>query len=69
MIDLPLGDVYLEITNGFEIKPIRKTFTIERDTKQITLEVEKALHLREDGWSLQISTLLIPSVRTHRTRR
>ncbi|CDX24951.1 conserved hypothetical protein [Mesorhizobium plurifarium] len=49
-IDLPLGEVYLEITKGFEIKPIRKTLTITRDTEQITLEIEKALHWRENGW-------------------
>ncbi|OBP78398.1 hypothetical protein BAE39_29990 [Mesorhizobium loti] len=49
-IDLPLGEVYLEITKGFEIRPVRKTFTITRDTEQITVEIEKALHWREQGW-------------------
>ncbi|TIQ34103.1 MAG: hypothetical protein E5X48_20780 [Mesorhizobium sp.] len=49
-IDLPLGNVYVEITKGFEINPVRKTFTITRDTKQITVEIEKALHWRENGW-------------------
>ncbi|RWI99874.1 MAG: hypothetical protein EOR23_32475 [Mesorhizobium sp.] len=49
-IDLPPGEVYLEITKGFEIKPVRKTFTINRDTEQITVEIEKALHWREQGW-------------------
>ncbi|MER8956962.1 CehA/McbA family metallohydrolase [Mesorhizobium sp. M0833] len=50
MIDLPLGEIFLEITKGFEVKPIRKTFEITRETKQITVEIEKALHWREKGW-------------------
>lgn len=49
-IDLPLGNVYVEITKGFEIKPVRKTFKITRDTEQIMVEIDKALHWREDGW-------------------
>ncbi|MER9222957.1 CehA/McbA family metallohydrolase [Mesorhizobium sp. M0644] len=49
-IDLPLGEVYLEITKGFEIKPIRKTVTITRDTTQISVEIDKTLYWREDGW-------------------
>lgn len=50
MIELPLGDVYLEITKGFEVKPIRRKFHITRETKLITIEVEKLLHWREQGW-------------------
>ncbi|MER9664266.1 CehA/McbA family metallohydrolase [Mesorhizobium sp. M0159] len=49
-IDLPLGQVFLEITKGFEIRPIRRTFEITRETEQITVEIEKALHWREKGW-------------------
>ncbi|MER9664080.1 hypothetical protein [Mesorhizobium sp. M0159] len=50
MIDLPLGEIFLEITKGFEVKPVRKTFEITRETKQITVGIEKALHWRERGW-------------------
>ncbi|TIW75630.1 MAG: hypothetical protein E5V58_00525 [Mesorhizobium sp.] len=49
-IDLPLGEVYVEITKGFEIKPVRKTYTVTPETKQITVEIEKALYWREEGW-------------------
>ncbi|MER9587159.1 hypothetical protein NKJ01_36085, partial [Mesorhizobium sp. M0276] len=35
-IELPLGDVYLEITKGFEVKPIRRKFHITRETELIT---------------------------------
>ncbi|MER9560301.1 hypothetical protein, partial [Mesorhizobium sp. M0323] len=50
LIDLPLGDVYVEITKGFEMKPIRKTLQITSETEAITLEMEKVLHWREHGW-------------------
>ncbi|TIT34478.1 MAG: hypothetical protein E5W78_10600, partial [Mesorhizobium sp.] len=50
IIDLPLGEIFLEITKGFEVKPIRKTFNITPETKEITVEIEKALHWRENGW-------------------
>lgn len=50
IIDLPLGDVYVEITKGFEVKPIRKTLQITSETEAITLEMEKVLHWRERGW-------------------
>ncbi|MEI9418895.1 CehA/McbA family metallohydrolase [Mesorhizobium sp. Cs1321R2N1] len=49
-IELPLGDVYLEITKGFEVKPIRRKLTITRETELITVELEKVLHWREEGW-------------------
>ncbi|MET2832852.1 CehA/McbA family metallohydrolase [Mesorhizobium shangrilense] len=49
-IDLPLGNVFIEITKGFEITPVRKTVEVTRDTTEITLEIEKALHWREQGW-------------------
>ncbi len=49
-IKLPLGEVYIEISKGFEIKPVRKIFGISKDTEEITIEVEKALHWREKGW-------------------
>lgn len=50
VIDLPLGRVYVEISKGFEIRPVRKIFTIGRSTKQITLTLEKVLPWRERGW-------------------
>jgi len=49
-IDLPLGKVYVEISKGFEIKPIRKVFTVARSTQTITLKVRKVLPWRERGW-------------------
>jgi hypothetical protein len=49
-IKLPQGKVYIEISKGFEITPIRKVVDITQETDEITLEVEKALFWREKGW-------------------
>jgi len=50
LINLPLGKVYIEISKGFEIAPVRKVFEISGDTEVLTVEIEKALHWREKGW-------------------
>jgi hypothetical protein len=50
LINLPHGKVYIEISKGFEITPIRKVFEIFRETEVITIEIEKALYWREKGW-------------------
>lgn len=49
-IDLPLGKVYLEVSKGFEIRPLRKTFTVTPATHEITVGIEKLLDWRERGW-------------------
>jgi hypothetical protein len=50
LINLPLGKVYIEISKGFEIAPIRKVIEISRETEEISIEIEKALRWREKGW-------------------
>ena len=50
VVDLPLGDVYLEVSKGFEIRPIRRIIRIERSTETIDVTVEKLLPWRERGW-------------------
>ncbi|MBI4877381.1 MAG: CehA/McbA family metallohydrolase [Acidobacteria bacterium] len=50
VVDLPLGSVYLEVSKGFEIRPIRKTVRIERSTEILDVEIEKLLPWRERGW-------------------
>jgi hypothetical protein len=50
VVDLPLGDVYVEISRGYEVQPIRTKFTVTPDTDTVTFEVEKVLHWREQGW-------------------
>jgi hypothetical protein len=49
-VDLPLGKVYLEVSKGFEIAPVRKVVTVTRATKEIVVEIEKVLPWRERGW-------------------
>jgi len=50
IINLPIGDVFLEISKGFEIWPIRKRITVALDTSEIIIEIEGSLGWRENGW-------------------
>ena len=50
MIDLPRGSVYVEISKGFEIAPIRKVVTVEPATTELQFVVERVLPWREHGW-------------------
>jgi hypothetical protein len=49
-IKLPVGKVYLEISKGFEIKPVRKVVSVTPETKEISIEIEKVFPWREKGW-------------------
>ena len=49
-VDLPLGQVYVEITRGYEVKPLRTVVEVTDATDEIVFELEKVLHWREDGW-------------------
>ena len=48
-LDLPMGRVYLEVSKGLEIKPVRKVVKVTRSTKEITVTIEKVLPWRERG--------------------
>jgi len=50
MIKLPLGKVYIEVSKGFEISPVRKVIEISPKTEEIVIEIEKVLKWREKGW-------------------
>lgn len=50
VIDLPLGQVYIEVSKGFEIRPLRLKFDILPDTKELKIELERVLNWRERGW-------------------
>ena len=49
-VNLPLGNVYVEVSKGFEIRPLRTVVNVTADTREITLELERVLHWRERGW-------------------
>lgn len=47
---LPLGDVYIEVTKGFELKPVRRRFTITAETNLIEIVLDRVLNWRQKGW-------------------
>jgi len=49
-IDLPLGNVYIEISKGLEMKPVRKVVSIKPSTKKIVIKIDRVLPWRERGW-------------------
>ena len=49
-VRLPLGKVYVEVSKGFEVRPVRKVVRITKATKEITVELEKVLDWREKNW-------------------
>jgi hypothetical protein len=49
-LKLPCGKVYLEISKGFEIRPLRKVLEVTGETEEITLELERILPWRSKGW-------------------
>ena len=50
VIDLPLGRVYLHVTRGYEVTPLRTAIEVTADTSEITLELDRALDWRTRGW-------------------
>ena len=50
VLKLPIGRVYIEVSKGFEIQPVRKVVEITPETAEILLKVEKVLPWREKGW-------------------
>jgi hypothetical protein len=49
-IDVPLGTIYLEVSKGFEIRPVRKRVLVDAGTEEILVELDKVLPWREKGW-------------------
>jgi hypothetical protein len=50
VVDLPLGRVFVEITRGYEIAPIRTVVEVTPETEELTFELERRLPWRERGW-------------------
>lgn len=49
-LNLPPGKVYLEVSKGFEIRPVRRVVEITPATDEVVIEIEKVLPWRERGW-------------------
>ncbi|MCY4439737.1 MAG: CehA/McbA family metallohydrolase [Deltaproteobacteria bacterium] len=48
--DLPLGEVFVEICRGYEVRPLRTRVTVTPQTRELTFELERVLRWRERGW-------------------
>jgi hypothetical protein len=49
-IKLPLGRVYIEVSKGFEIRPVRQVVEVTPETREIVIDLERVLPWRERGW-------------------
>ncbi len=49
-VELPLGEVYVEIARGYEMKPIRSSFMVTAETDEMTFTLEKLLDWGARGW-------------------
>ena len=48
--ELPVGDVYVELSKGFEYRPIRQKVTIKPGQRELSLALERPLDWRSRGW-------------------
>ena len=48
--DLPTGDLYVEMTKGFEYVPTRCKVTVKPGQKKLTLKIKRWKDLRSEGW-------------------
>jgi len=49
-IELPLGDVFVEISKGFEYEPLRQKLLITEGQRDLRLEISRFANLRAEGW-------------------
>lgn len=50
VVDVPIGPIFVEITSGFEMRPLRRIVDIDQNTETLTFELQKVLRWREQGW-------------------
>jgi hypothetical protein len=50
LIDLPPGTVYVEISKGLELAPIRTAVKVTAETTELDFQLESGLGWRERGW-------------------
>ena len=49
-IDLPVGEVYVEVARGFEYRPLRRKLEIKPGQRHLTLTMERAFDMKERGY-------------------
>jgi hypothetical protein len=59
-IELPVGDVYVEITKGFEYEAVRRKIRIEPHQRELKLEISRVADLRAKGWVTADSSRPLP---------
>ena len=50
LIELPVGEVCVEIAKGSEYQPVRERLTIAPGQRELTLRIGRALNRRRLGW-------------------
>jgi len=48
--DMPVGDVFVEISKGFEYEPVRAKVRVRPGQKELELKVDRWKDLRSSGW-------------------
>ena len=49
-VELPVGEVYLEMTKGYEYQAVRKKLDIRPGQRELNLEIPRLVDLRSKGW-------------------
>jgi hypothetical protein len=49
-VELPVGEIYVEIAKGFEYRPVRQRLTITPAQRELVLPLERPLDWRSQGW-------------------
>jgi hypothetical protein len=49
-VELPAGELYVEMSKGFEYQPVRKKLAIEPGQRELELRIERHTDLRSRGW-------------------
>jgi hypothetical protein len=49
-VELPVGEVYVEVGKGFEYAPVRRRLKIEPTQRELVLEASRFANLRAKGW-------------------
>ncbi len=48
--ELPVGDVYVEVSKGFEYKPVRKKLHVKPGQRELEIKLERIADKRAQGW-------------------
>jgi hypothetical protein len=49
-VDLPVGEVYVEIAKGFEYQPVRRRLQIKPGQRELRLRIDRWANWRKEGW-------------------